>query len=77
MMMKNCGNCNFFGERQHHSIKDAFCRRHAPIVFKGVTGHKEMALTGHLMMLKDVLGAVTAWPRVAETEFCGEWEAAE
>lgn len=75
MTVENCGNCAFGVERWGHQVKETFCHLRAPIVFEGITGYKQSpALSGEISFLEDIRGPVTAWPRVSETDFCGQWE---
>lgn len=66
-MVENCGNCAF--------NVGLHCRRHAPIVWHGVVGVKSTQIgAGPLGTMEDIKGPVTAWPMVAPTDFCGDFE---
>src|SRR3954468_7323680 len=74
-MVENCGNCAFGVKRWMHHYQETRCHKNAPIVFHGVTGQtSHMIGEGPMYQVKDIMGPVTAWPTVAVTDFCGEWE---
>jgi hypothetical protein len=74
-MVENCANCAFGVRIWLHSSSEIQCHRHAPIVFHGVTGCKTRQIgSGPEYTTEDIMGAVTAWPTVSGSYFCGDWE---
>ena len=69
-MIECCNTCAFGRVKFGATLS---CHKRPPIVFNGVV-RQEHQVVGPLATVRDVMGAVTAWPEVVSTDFCGEWE---
>ncbi|UQD69223.1 hypothetical protein JEY40_24720 [Bradyrhizobium japonicum] len=70
-MIENCKNCAF---GVYSGIRH--CRKRAPIVYIGVvsTTLEPTGGEGSLCIVHENKGEITAWPRVEDHDFCGEFE---
>ncbi len=65
MSVENCKNCAFGVQEWVHSGREIRCHRRAPLVAHTIVG---------ISSGSPLMGDKTLWPKVSDTDFCGEFE---
>jgi len=77
-VVENCKNCAFGVQDPGSVYGYRYCHRRPPVVYEGITGLRFEDVWSHGYRIgseaKEIRGPITAWPKVGDSDFCGEFE---